>query len=83
MKSNAKRILAIHARSPSRLQGLVDVLFAQDRGEPVDQALFDSTMRRVHPVNDGETRKIGHATYIRHRLTNFEGDFSRPARGPI
>jgi 5-methyltetrahydropteroyltriglutamate--homocysteine methyltransferase len=69
----------------------VDLLFAQDRGEPVDQALFDSTMKRgvadaiqkqqesgVDIVSDGETSKISYATYIRHRLTGFEGDSSRP-----
>ncbi len=29
-------------------------------------------------VSDGETSKISYATYIRHRLTGFEGDSARP-----
>jgi 5-methyltetrahydropteroyltriglutamate--homocysteine methyltransferase len=70
---------------------VVDLLFAQDRGEAYDQAKFDETMRRavgdtvkrqeecgVDIVSDGETSKISYATYIRHRLTGFEGDSARP-----
>ena len=29
-------------------------------------------------VSDGEMGKISYATYIRHRLTGFEGDSARP-----
>ena len=29
-------------------------------------------------VSDGEMSKISYATYIRHRLTGFEGDSARP-----
>ena len=29
-------------------------------------------------VSDGEMSKISYATYIRHRLTGFEGDSPRP-----
>ena len=31
-------------------------------------------------VSDGEASKISYATYIRHRLTGFEGDSSRPTQ---
>jgi len=91
MKTSTERILTTHVGSLPRPQDVVDLLFAQDRGEPVDQALFDSTMKRgvtdairkqeesgVDIVSDGETSKISYATYIRHRLTGFEGDSSRP-----
>ena len=91
MKTSTDRILTTHVGSLPRPQDVVDLLFAQDRGEPVDQALFDSTMKRgvadaiqkqqesgVDIVSDGETSKISYATYIRHRLTGFEGDSSRP-----
>ncbi len=91
MKTSTERILTTHVGSLPRPQDVVDLLFAQDRGEPVDQALFDSTMHRgvadairkqeesgVDIVSDGETSKISYATYIRHRLTGFEGDSSRP-----
>jgi 5-methyltetrahydropteroyltriglutamate--homocysteine methyltransferase len=91
MKTSTERILTTHVGSLPRPQDVVDLLFAQDRGEPVDQGLFDSTMKRgvadaiqkqqesgVDIVSDGETSKISYATYIRHRLTGFEGDSSRP-----
>ena len=32
----------------------------------------------VDIVSDGEMSKISYATYIRHRLTGFEGDSARP-----
>ena len=46
MKTSTERILTTHVGSLPRPQDVVDLLFAQDRGEPVDQALFDSTMKR-------------------------------------
>src|SRR5271154_3242612 len=90
MKST-DRILTTHVGSLPRPQEVVDLLFAQDRGEDVDEAQFNEMMRRaaadlVHRqaeagidiVSDGETSKISYATYIRHRLTGFEGDSARP-----
>jgi 5-methyltetrahydropteroyltriglutamate--homocysteine methyltransferase len=67
------------------------MLFAQDKGEPYEQAAFDATMKdAVHDIvgkqkaagvdvpSDGEMSKISYATYIRHRLTGFEiGDAPR------
>jgi 5-methyltetrahydropteroyltriglutamate--homocysteine methyltransferase len=91
MKTSTERILTTHVGSLPRPQDVVDLLFAQDRGEPIDQAQFDAVMKRgvadaiakqqesgVDIVSDGETSKISYATYIRHRLTGFEGDSSRP-----
>lgn len=91
MKTSTDRILTTHVGSLPRPQEVVDLLFAQDRGEAYDQAKFDETMRRavseavkkqeecgVDVVSDGETSKISYATYIRHRLTGFEGDSARP-----
>jgi len=91
MKTSTDRILTTHVGSLPRPQDVVDLLFAQDRGEAYDQAQFDETMRRavsdtvkkqeecgIDVVSDGETSKISYATYIRHRLTGFEGDSARP-----
>ena len=91
MKTSTDRILTTHVGSLPRPQDVVDLLFAQDRGEAVDMAQFDSVMTRgvsdavrkqkqsgVDIVSDGETSKISYATYIRHRLTGFEGDSARP-----
>src|SRR5579871_3192030 len=91
MKRSTDRILTTHVGSLPRSQDVVTLLFAQDRGEPYDAAQFDSVMADavkntvrlqsdsgVDIVSDGETGKISYATYIRHRLTGFEGDSARP-----
>ncbi|NWF71044.1 MAG: cobalamin-independent methionine synthase II family protein [Chloroflexi bacterium] len=85
MKHSTERILTTHVGSMPRPQDVVDQLFAQDRGENYQPALFDETMTRavsevvqkqaqagVDVVSDGEMSKISYATYIRHRLTGFE-----------
>ena len=85
MKHSSERILTTHVGSLPRPQRVVDLLFAQDRGDPYDYEAFDGTMREavaeavarqraagVDVVSDGEMSKISYATYIRHRLTGFE-----------
>lgn len=85
MRRSTDRILTTHVGSLPRPQDVVDLLFAQDRGEPYEAAAFDATMRRavsdavakqvaagVDVVSDGEMSKISYATYIRHRLNGFE-----------
>jgi 5-methyltetrahydropteroyltriglutamate--homocysteine methyltransferase len=84
MKSS-DRILTTHVGSLPRPQEVVDLLFAQDRGEAMDEKKFDATIggavadavnkqaqAGVDIVSDGEMGKISYATYIRHRLTGFE-----------
>src|SRR5580693_2914405 len=91
MKLSTDRILTTHVGSLPRPQNVVDLLFAQDRGEPFDPKNFDETMAKgvqdivnrqvevgIDIPSDGETSKISYATYIRHRLTGFEGDSARP-----
>lgn len=91
MKLSTDRILTTHVGSLPRPQEVVDFLFAQDRGENYDPANFDQAigagvldaLRKqvesgIDVVSDGEMGKIGYATYIRHRLTGFEGDSARP-----
>jgi 5-methyltetrahydropteroyltriglutamate--homocysteine methyltransferase len=91
MKTSTERILTTHVGSLPRPQEVVDLLFTQDRGEPYDKTRFEEVMtRRVREVvgqqaeagidiaSDGEMSKISYATYIRHRLTGFEGDSARP-----
>jgi 5-methyltetrahydropteroyltriglutamate--homocysteine methyltransferase len=91
MKLSTEHILTTHVGSLPRPQEVVDLLFAQDRGETVEEAKFDETMRRaaadlvarqaeagIDIVSDGEVSKISYATYIRHRLTGFDGDSARP-----
>ena len=91
MKLSNDRILTTHVGSLPRPQEVVDCLFAQDRGENYDPVKFDHVVRQgvldalrrqveagVNVVSDGEMGKISYATYIRHRLTGFEGDSARP-----
>jgi 5-methyltetrahydropteroyltriglutamate--homocysteine methyltransferase len=91
MPARTDRILTTHVGSLPRPQDVVDLLFAQDRGDAYDPAQFDGVMRRavedvvrrqvqigLDAVSDGEMSKISYATYIRHRLTGFEGDSARP-----
>jgi 5-methyltetrahydropteroyltriglutamate--homocysteine methyltransferase len=87
----AERIRTTHVGSLPRPQTVVGVVFAEDRGEPVDPDEYDRTVREgvaeavrkqveagVDVVSDGEMSKIGYATYIRHRLSGFElGDVPR------
>ena len=91
MTLNTDRILTTHAGSLPRRREVVDFLFAQDRDQPYDRAKFEQALRRgvleavaqqiqagLDIVSDGETSKISYATYIRHRLSGFDGDSPRP-----
>src|SRR3984893_18224038 len=91
MRLSTERILTTHVGSLPRPQEVVDLLFAQDRDDEIDESQFNEVMRRavadvvrrqseagVDIASDGETSKISYATYIRHRLTGFEGDSARP-----
>src|ERR1700690_4324319 len=91
MEVSTDRILTTRVGSLPRPQDVVDVLFAQDRGEPVDATQFETVVRNavnevvrlqvesgIDIIDDGEMSKISYAPYIRHRLTGFEGDSARP-----
>jgi 5-methyltetrahydropteroyltriglutamate--homocysteine methyltransferase len=85
------RVLTTHVGSLPRPQDVVDVIWAEDQGKPVDAEEYDRVIgeavrdRVAHQVeagidlvSDGEMGKIGYATYIRHRLSGFEiGDVPR------
>src|SRR5215813_1781076 len=90
MYLSTDRILTTHVGSLPRSQGVVDLLFKREAGQKTDLSEFDcvmaaavsETVRRqveigIDIVSDGETAKIGYATYIRDRLTGFEGDSPR------
>ena len=84
------RILTTHVGSLPRSQQVTDLIFAQERGEAVDAAEFDRVIgeavdacvaRQVNAgvdlVSDGEMSKISYATYIKDRITGFDGDSPR------
>ncbi|MCH9779679.1 MAG: cobalamin-independent methionine synthase II family protein [Alphaproteobacteria bacterium] len=79
-----------HVGSLPRSQAVTDLLFAKERKEPYDSALFDATMEThvqevvdqqaaagITWVSDGETSKISYATYVKDRYTGFAGDTPR------
>jgi 5-methyltetrahydropteroyltriglutamate--homocysteine methyltransferase len=85
------RILTTHVGSLPRPARVIESLFAQDRGEDPDPARVDDILQQgvndvvrlqhdagLDVVSDGEMSKISYATYIKHRLTGFDGDSARP-----
>jgi len=90
MKSSVDRILTTHVGSLPRSKAVTDVVFGRERGDAIDPAAFESVIRHavtdvvarqrqahVDIVSDGEMSKISYATYIKDRLTGFDGDSSR------
>lgn len=84
------RILTTHVGSLPRSAAVTDLVFAGERGEPVDPERFDAVIgeavdevvRRqvaagIDLVSDGEMSKISYATYIKDRITGFDGDSPR------
>lgn len=87
MKLSTDRILTTHVGSLPRSAAVTDVLLRKERGEPYDPAEFDRVVREavrqivarqvatgIDVVSDGETAKIGYATYIKDRLAGFGGE---------
>lgn len=79
-----------HVGSLPRTAEVSDLIFAAERGDPVEAARFDAVVgaavddivRRqrdagVTIVSDGEMSKISYATYIKDRITGFDGDSPR------
>ncbi len=84
------RIATTHVGSLPRSAGVTELIFAQERGDPVDEARFhavlaaavDEAVARqvaagIDIVSDGEMSKISYATYIKDRVTGFDGDSAR------
>jgi 5-methyltetrahydropteroyltriglutamate--homocysteine methyltransferase len=86
MKRSTDRILTTHTGSLPRPPDLTVMLEALDTGAATDPAAFEARVSRavadvvrtqveagVDVVNDGEQGKVGYSTYVRHRLTGFDG----------
>jgi 5-methyltetrahydropteroyltriglutamate--homocysteine methyltransferase len=84
------RILTTHVGSLPRSKEVTDLIFAAEREEPIDPAVFDVVVGAavsdavarqraagIDIVSDGEMSKISYATYIKDRITGFEGDSPR------
>lgn len=85
-----KRILTTHVGSLPRSEQVAALIFAHELGQPYSEAEFAATMKAavahvvarqreagIDLVSDGEQSKISYATYIKDRLTGFEGDSPR------
>ncbi len=90
MKYSTQRILTTHVGSLPRPANVTELIFAKEREENVDQTEFDETIADavrnavarqadcgVDIVSDGEMSKISYATYIKERISGFEGDTPR------
>jgi 5-methyltetrahydropteroyltriglutamate--homocysteine methyltransferase len=84
------RILTTHVGSLPRSAAVTDLVFAAERGDLVDAATFNQVIgdavdeavrlqveHGVDLVSDGEMSKISYATYIKDRITGFDGDSPR------
>lgn len=84
------RILTTHVGSLPRSKAVTDLVFAAERGDAVDAAIFDTVIGAavddsvgsqvaagIDLVSDGEMSKISYATYIKDRITGFDGDSPR------
>ena len=90
MKLSVDRILTTHVGSLPRSAAVTDIVFGREQGRAIDErdflgvigeAVRDVVARQVAAgvdvVSDGEMSKISYATYIKDRLTGFDGDSSR------
>lgn len=91
MKISTDRILTTHVGSLPRSGEVVALLYKKDSGEPYDADQFDEAIARgvasavakqvaagIDIVSDGETSKVGYSTYIKDRLSGFDGHYPRP-----
>lgn len=80
------RFLTTHTGSLPRPEDLIRAMFAKEEGVPVDRAALAAEIRAavaevvkkqidagIDLVNDGEMSKPSYATYVKDRLTGFDG----------
>ncbi len=86
MKYSVDRFLTTHTGSLPRPDDLIRTMFAREEGVPVDRAALAARIRSavaevvrkqadagVSVVSDGELSKPSYATYVKDRLTGFDG----------
>ncbi len=90
MKHSTQRILTTHVGSLPRPEKVTELIFARERKENYSQTEFDETVADavkntvarqvdvgVDIISDGEMSKISYATYIKERISGFDGDTPR------
>ena len=92
MRTSTERILTTHVGSLPRSEAVTRGVFAIENDEAIDleqhrreitAAVADVVAQQVgvgvDVVSDGEMSKLSYATYIKDRITGFEGDSPRRA----
>lgn len=87
MKRSTRRILTTHTGSLPRPDDLTQMVQGREKGASVVQGALDDRVRAavtevvrqqiesgIDVVNDGELSKIGYSTYVKDRLTGFDGE---------
>lgn len=87
LKHSERRVLTTHTGSLPRAPALLPHLRARKQGQPTDEARFRTEVRAavaeavrrqvevgIDVVSDGEQGKPDYSTYIKDRLTGFEGE---------
>ena len=85
-----QRIFTTHVGSLPRSSRVTELVFAHEQGRPVAATEFNAVMEDavdtcvarqvaagVDLVSDGEMSKISYATYIKDRISGFDGDSPR------
>ena len=93
MRHSETHILTTHTGSLQRPPDLVELMLQREEGRIVDEAALDNRVREVvrdtvqqqadiglDVINDGEMSKPSYSTYVKDRLTGFDGP-SRPPFG--
>jgi 5-methyltetrahydropteroyltriglutamate--homocysteine methyltransferase len=95
MNRGNRKILTTHTGSLPRPAALLPLLFANEAGtvdpealeRAVQAAVVDVVRQQadagIDVINDGEMGKISYASYVKDRLTGFEGQGSLPTLGDI
>ena len=86
MKRSTERILTTHTGSLPRPPDLLEMIEAKEAGKPYDEKDFDERVRTavaevvknqvsagIDIVSDGELGKPSFATYVKNRLSGFDG----------
>jgi 5-methyltetrahydropteroyltriglutamate--homocysteine methyltransferase len=90
MKTSRDRILTTHVGSLPRAADVTELVFEREAGRKIDPSREESVIggavhavvarqvaNGVDVVSDGEQSKISYATYVKDRLTGFDGDSPR------
>jgi 5-methyltetrahydropteroyltriglutamate--homocysteine methyltransferase len=89
-----QHLLTTHTGSLPRPSDLAEMMLARDEGQPIDaadlEARVEAAVREVverqrdtgiDVLNDGEMSKPSYSTYVKDRLSGFEGKGRRPTGG--